>query len=62
MHELAIGRFPYKLDSTAKSQDAGFWVLLDRIVDHDPPELSPETFSPEFRDFHRLWYAERGGG
>lgn len=49
--ELALAQYPYQSDS---NQSAGFWELLDVIVEQPAPEL-PASFSVDARDFVHRW-------
>lgn len=46
LYTLTTGVYPYSLDG-------GYWKLLYRIQQQEPPHLS-EDFSPEYRDFLSL--------
>jgi len=48
--ECAIGKFPY--DVSKKRQ---LWDMISMLNDGAVPEL-PEEFSPEFKDFVKIWY------
>lgn len=46
LFECVTGKFPFEM-----GENAGFWELLARIVEEQPPRLKPSDCSPDLIDF-----------